>query len=278
MSISIDLLWIITKSIVVRKCIWCKQTDLETSFRKEAHTIPQQLGGLNICENVCDRCNSYFGNSSSKLPAIETVLKETFNITRTLFLKSDNDIGKNKSMTKFSSIYFNLDFQKLKLSLKLKYKLHRHFQENVARQLKRGLFKMFLEERERQFKDGHDTRFDFIREFARYNIGDYPIYYFERLYGIIPMVQELARHPTLFFDKEYQSKYLVNEYGFFEFEFLSHVFGLPVTRTWELGVLNYLKISLERKKALFRSYKQIVKFNDIDLTLSALNDRKNDVH
>jgi hypothetical protein len=258
----------------VRKCIWCLQTDLETTFNKKAHTIPQQLGGQNICENVCDKCNSYFGNSSDKLPAIETVLKETFNITRTFFLKIDNDIGKNKSMPKFSSIYFNIDLQRHKLSLKAKYRFHRHFQENIARQLKRGLYKIFLEERERQFKDGHDGRFDFIREFARYNIGDYPIYYFDRLYGIIPMTQEWARHPTLFLKKEYQSKYLVSDYGFFEFELLSHVFGLPITRTWELGVWNYLKSSKEKKKELFKSYKQIIKFNDIDLTLSIMGDKK----
>ncbi|MFM7855036.1 MAG: hypothetical protein ACKO96_24700 [Flammeovirgaceae bacterium] len=211
---------------------------------------------------------------SDKLPAIETVLKETFNISRTYFLKSDNDLGKNKSMAKFSSIYFNIDLQRNKLSLKAKYKFHRHFQENVARQLKRGLFKMFLEERERQFSDGHDNKYDFIREFARYNIGDYPVYYFERLYGIIPMVQDWARKPTIFFEKNYHAKYLVSEFGFFEFEFLSHVFGLPTTRTWELGVINYLKTSVQAKKDVFKNYKSITKFNDIDLTLSILGDRE----
>jgi hypothetical protein len=258
----------------VRKCIWCRRDESETDFKKEAHTIPRQLGGQSICDNVCDDCNQYFGNASNKLPAIETIIKETFNISRTFFLKSGNDIGKNKTMAKFSSIYFNIDLVKHKLSIKFPYKFHRHFQENVARQLKRGLYKIYLEERERQFKDGHDTKFDFIREFARYNLGDYPVYYFERTYGIIPMVQEWAKHPQLFLEKDYQMKYLLNDYGFVEFEFLSHVFGIPTTRTWELAVLNYLGESMKKKKGLFRSCKQVVKFNDIDLTLSIMGDKK----
>lgn len=257
----------------MRKCIWCRRTDSETDFKSEAHTIPKQLGGQNICENVCDDCNRYFGNAHNKLPAIETVIKETFNISRFIFLKSDNDVGKNKTLAKFSSIYFNIDFNNKKLSIKPQYKLHRHFQDNVAIQLKRGLYKIFLEERERQFKDGHNSQFDFIREFSRYNIGNYPIYYYERRYGIIAMLQDWARHPQLFFTGDNQMKYLVSDYGFMEFELLSHVFGIPVTRTWELGVSNYLKESISRKKELFKGHKEIIKFNDIDLALSIMADK-----
>ncbi len=125
---------------------------------------------------------------------------------------------------------------------------------------------MFLEERERQFNDGHDSRFDFIREFARYNIGEYPVFYFERM-GVILMSKEWTRHPSIFFDKDYQFKYLVADYGFFEFEFLSHVFGIPAIRTWELGLSNYLKLSLKRKEKIFKGVKRVVQFNDIDLAL-----------
>ncbi|MFN7494955.1 MAG: HNH endonuclease [Cyclobacteriaceae bacterium] len=49
----------------MRKCIWCRRDESETDFKKEAHTIPRQLGGQNICANVCDDCNHYFGNAMS---------------------------------------------------------------------------------------------------------------------------------------------------------------------------------------------------------------------
>ena len=80
----------------MRKCIWCRRTDSETDFKNEAHTIPKQLGGHNLCENVYDDCNRHFGNAHNKLPAIETVIKETFNISGFICFKSDNDVRKNE--------------------------------------------------------------------------------------------------------------------------------------------------------------------------------------
>ena len=103
-------------------------TEQNAEFKKLAHTIPQTLGGKNICQNVCDKCNLYFGSYNNKLPPIETVIKETFNISRARFLQTDNQIGKNKAMPKFSSIYFNVDFVKNKLALKASYKHHAYFQ------------------------------------------------------------------------------------------------------------------------------------------------------
>jgi hypothetical protein len=223
---------------------------------------------------VCDTCNAYFGNITEKLPAIETVLKETFNISRAFFHLNNNDIGKNKSLPKFSSVYFNLDVKRLKFSLKAKYKYHRYFQENVGRQLRRGIYKIYLEERERQLSDSLDDKYNFMREFARYCIGDYPVYYFERVFGIIPTHPDLIKNPTVFFKEEFRSKYLVSERGYFEFELFSHVFGIPTTRSWELGNDFYLKSSVTQKKGLFKGPKAIVKFNDIDLTLSVMGDKK----
>ena len=129
----------------MKKCIWCSRTEEKTEFKKEAHTIPQSLGGKNICINVCDECNLYFGSHNNKLPPIETVIKETFNISRARFLQSNNEIGRNKAMPKFSSIYFNVDLKKNKLSLKAAYKFNPHFQEKISRQLRKGIYKIFLD-------------------------------------------------------------------------------------------------------------------------------------
>ncbi len=255
----------------MKKCIWCSKTEQKVEFKKLAHTIPQTLGGKNICSNVCDECNSYFGNHNNKLPPIETVIKETFNISRARFLQTDNEIGKNKAMPKFSSIYFNVDFVKNKFALKASYKHHAYFQEKISRQFKKGLYKIFLEETERQRQDGHDEKYDFIREFSRYDLGDYPVFYFQRKQGIIMMTKNWVKKPELFMEDDLKFKYLINEPFFFEFEILGHVFGIATSRHWEIALDNYIQKTSEAKKEQFKSFKLVKKFNDIDLTLSILN-------
>jgi hypothetical protein len=255
----------------VKKCIWCSISEPKTEFKKLAHTIPQTLGGKNICQNVCDKCNLYFGSYNHKLPPIETVIKETFNISRARFLQHENEIGKNKAMPKFSSIYFNVDFVKNKLTLKSSYKHNAHFQEKISRQFKKGLYKIFLEETERQRQDGHNTKYDFIREFSRYDLGDFPVFYFQRKHGIVVMTKDWAKTPELFFEDDSKFEYLVNEPCFFEFELLGHVFGIATSRHWEIALGNYLKKTCEAKKDHFKSYKVVEKFNDVDLSLAILN-------
>ena len=238
---------------------------------KLAHTIPQTLGGQNICSNVCDICNDFFGRHYQGSPSIELILKETFNISRMRFLHSQNEIGKNKALAKFSSTYFDVDLKKHKINLKLAYKLQKGFQERVCRQLKKGLYKIFLEERERQKGDGLESNYDFIREFARYNIGDYPVFYFDRTKALIIMPMTLAVKPDFFLDDGFRMEYLVNEPSFFEFEFFGHVFGIVTSRNWELALDNYLEKSAQAKSGHFRIWKQIKNFNDIDLSLKILN-------
>jgi hypothetical protein len=260
----------------MKHCIWCRKTEEEILFNKLAHTIPQSLGGQDICSNVCDTCNEFFGNHYQGDPSVETVLKETFNISRLRFLASQNSVGKNKPMTKFSSIYFNVDLKKHKIDLKMSYRLRKGFQEKIGRQLKKGLYKIFLEETERQKGNGHDTHFDYIREFARYDIGDYPVFYFERLFGMILMAQSWVVKPALFLDPGMQMQYLVSEPSFFEFEFLGHVFGITTSKHWELTMDNYIKKTTEAKKEFFRRWRIVNNFNDIDLALSILDGHHRD--
>jgi len=238
---------------------------------KLAHTIPQNMGGKNICENVCDVCNSYFGNYNNGLPPIETVIKETFNISRARFLQANNEIGKNKTLPKFSSIYYKVDFKKGKLDLKSAYKFHRGFQEKISRQLKKGIYKIYLEEVERQKNIGHDSKFDFIREFARYDLGDYPLIYFKRRFGIFPMADEWMKTPELFLKEEQKFKYLIEGDSFFEFEILGHVFGIATSRNWEISFDNYVRKTTKAKENLFESFNFVRKFGDIDLALAILD-------
>ncbi len=251
---------------------WCGKTEEESSFKKLAHTIPQTLGGQDICINVCDTCNHHFGIHFQGSPSIETIIKETFNISRVRLLDTEKHIGKNKAITKFSSIYFKVDLKKHKIELKQSYRIQKGFQEKIGRQIKKGLYKIFLEEIERQKSDGHNPQYDFIREFSRYDLGDYPVFYFERLHGIIAMAKSWAVRPEFFLDPDQQFKYLVREPSFFEFEFLGHVFGIATSRHWELAIDNYINKTTEAKKQFFRSCRLVSKFNDIDLSLSILDD------
>ncbi|MBD2701707.1 hypothetical protein IC229_13735 [Spirosoma sp. BT702] len=49
----------------IKKCIWSNQKEPRVTFNRDVHTIPQSLGGRQICPIVCDSCNSYFGNPQS---------------------------------------------------------------------------------------------------------------------------------------------------------------------------------------------------------------------
>ncbi|MEM7551505.1 MAG: HNH endonuclease [Bacteroidota bacterium] len=255
----------------MKACIWCSKTEQETSFEKLAHTIPRSLGGTNICEQVCDKCNHYFGANRNSTPSVETILKGTFNIARARFLRTENEIGKNKVMSKFSSEYFKIDFKSSKLSLKYKYRLNKSFQSKIGHQMKRGLYKIFLEENERQLRNSHNSRFDFIREFARYDIGDYPVIYFERSNGVIAMVKDWYMNPELILDSDKKMKYLIDHDSFVEFEFLGHVLGLATSRNWHLVWNNYIKKTMKSKERFFKKVKLVDNFNDIDLALSILD-------
>ncbi len=59
-----------------------------------------------------------------------------------------------------------------------------------------------MEEIERQKKDGHSSEYNFIRDLPRYDLGDYPVFYFERLHGIIFMAKSWAVRPEFFLNEE----------------------------------------------------------------------------
>ncbi len=255
----------------MKVCIWCRKTEEQSSFKKLAHTIPQTLGGTLICENVCDDCNLFFGTHYKGSPSVEAILKETFNVSRMRFLHAGKQVGKNKKLSRFSSIYFDVNFNKRKIDLKFAYKRQHGFQERIGRQLKKGLYKIFLEEMDRQKGAGLDSQYDFIREFSRHDLGDYPVFYFERTYGVILVAKDWVSNPQFHIDKDYQMKYLVQEPSFFEFEFMGHVFGIATSRYWQLAIDNYLKKTSEAKSGYFKAWRLVKSFNDIDLLLSILD-------
>lgn len=240
-------------------------------FYKKAHTLPQSIGGENICENVCDHCNSFFGNARDRMPSIETVIKETFNITRLRLLSTSSGIGRNKVLARFKSEFFIVDLEKRQLAFKSKYRTDKYFQSTVALLFRKGLYKVFLEETERQFQDGHNSKFDFIREFSRFGLGDYPVMYFERKFPVIMTSKYWVEKPELFLGDNMQYKYFVKHPCFFEFELLGHLFAIATTKNWQLGFDSYIKETCKVKVEYFKTPKFVERFDDVDFMLSVLN-------
>lgn len=259
----------------MKQCIWCKKTESETPFDTKAHTVPKSLGGKRICENVCDECNQIFGRHYFQLPPVENAIKEAFHVTRARFLEQMGEVGRNKIMTKAdSSTYFKIDLAKKSIKPKASYRLQKGFLRNFGRQLKKGLYKIYLEETERINKNGHDERFDFIRHFARYNIGDFPVFYFKRSFAAVFMHKDFLDDPHLEFDPEHRNKMLYHGNGFYEFELIGHVIGVAERRFWELELNEYLRETIKIKTGFFHPPKPIDLFTDFDILLESFEDRR----
>lgn len=254
-----------------RQCIWCRFGEPKVSFHNEAHIVPQSLGGERLCDNVCDSCNSFFGSRGKGVLSIEEAIKETFGISRMMILHQQNKMGKNKPGKRFTSRLFNVDLVKRSLSTKPSWRLHRGFQQDLSRLFRRGIYKMFLEALEADSGKALDPKYDFVREFARYDYGNYPVFYFPRRFGVIPLVQEHIDSPQLHISR-YRSKYLLSTESFIEFEFLGHVFGIPTSRHSHLIADNYFEQTHAVKKALFSGVVLVKFFNDVDLSMNSLKE------
>lgn len=257
-------------SKIDKKCIWCLKQEPATTFFKKAHTIPKSLGGQNFNRNICDECNYYFGNRDSHNGkySIEVALKEAFTISRKRFLLGST--GRRK-VGEFKSQFFEIKERKGKYRLAVKSSFMFASQFELCRAFKRGLYKMYFEELNRQRNLGYASSYNIIRNFARHNVGDLPILYFTRRYGIMMFFKSEAETPVLYFDR---MKYLYSDEKFAEIEFLGHVFGFPITEFSREEFESYAQKSIELKKEHFIEAKVIQKFTDIDIALRIMNDKK----
>ena len=83
-----------------KKCIWCFKKETEVPFDKESHVLPQNLGSKEICIDVCDPCNEYFGEKTGKNePSIDIALKEMLVLSKYQsigsIIKLQNQLGKD---------------------------------------------------------------------------------------------------------------------------------------------------------------------------------------
>jgi hypothetical protein len=225
----------------MKTCIWCRQTELKTTFKNRAHTIPDSLGGVNICENVCDGCNNFFGGiRTANSFAVEVVFKEVFNISKHLLLQQNND-NRKKQKSRFKSQFFNINWDKKTITTKPIYTIRKGFQENLGKSFRRAFYKVFLEERERQRGDALQDSYNFIRQFSRYNFDpDYPIYYFKPKFQAIFLSMPDVKNPTIRFNS--QSDELEKEFKVFECSLMGHNFCIPTSPHFQNFYLkNYIE-------------------------------------
>lgn len=212
----------------MRKCIWCSRKSPVVTFKKDAHTFPKSLGGVHICKNVCDDCNHYFGATKPNIPAIEIVLKEVVNISKYFLLYNINKIPRRK---RFKSEFFNINWAKKTMKIKPRYKLKRGFQESLGRQFRWGMYKVFLEERERVLGDSHLTRFDFIRGFSRYNLGDYQIYRVKPRMGVVFVSEDITNYPSFNFTERTHEEDM--KFGVYSNFLMGHNFCIPTNKFFD---------------------------------------------
>jgi hypothetical protein len=253
-----------------KTCIWCLKPDSEATFINKAHTIPKSLGGQNFNKYVCDKCNSYFGETTPLNGySIESALKETFCITRQRLLDS---IKTKRQVGPFKSKFFDVKYRKDKprLVVKQAFLLKPDFQRELCRNFKRGLIKMWFEEFDRQSNHtaGQNSKYEILRSFARYNTADLPVVYFQRSIGVFMTLKSEAETPVLLLNR---MKYLYENEKFTEIEFLGHVFGFPTTDFTRAEFDSYLMNSIELKTQFFEHAIIIDKITDVDFTLQILN-------
>ncbi|MBP2615823.1 HNH endonuclease [Chryseobacterium jejuense] len=251
-------------------CIWCSRNDNNTNFNTIAHTFPQSVGGKNICLNVCDDCNFAFGKKQSFQPSVDLSIKEIFNLSR--FLISDK---KNiRSYKRFTSEYFKVNLEQRKIGIRVKYKFQSKFQENFARSFKRGIYKIFLEERERICGDSHSEEFNFIREFARYNLNDIPLYYLKPLQPILFIDQEHLDNPQLHFMQphiELHEKYRLYEFYYGGYTYLLHT--NVFMQDFHINNYNNEIVSNNKNSMNLSSLVKINKMEDLDFRYNLFNER-----
>jgi hypothetical protein len=248
----------------IKTCIWCLKEETEVTFKREAHIFPQSLGGKRICKNVCDSCNSYFGSKQEKLPSVEIALKEPLNISRMFLLSGSKD--SKTPLPRFKSEYFDYDLKRQIISPKFKYRLISEFQTKFTNQFKRGIYKIFLEERSESVGDALSSQFNFVREFARYGIGNPPVFYCRPAIPAVAVSIEDLQNPVIRFTEH--SDEIMKRFGFYSYYFMTHTIALPVIQSYELTMNEYIKFILETESRLFDRIIPLNYITDLDFVFS----------
>jgi hypothetical protein len=257
----------IKKYIEKGTCIWCSKNEPEVTFYRKPHTISRQLGAKMIGFDICDVCNHYFGtvDTNLKFPmSVELAFKEIMNLMRVLLKGVDENSHKQ-----LKSTYFNYFHSKKTIQINRNFKSNPYFLYALTRQFKKGLYEVFLQEYHRETKNGLDQRFDYLRNFVRYNKGDLPVYFLENN-GVYFSEQDID---DLSFKFNEIVKSEIDDYGFYTMIIYSNVFYLEVTPRAELSrevFLSQHSRKLIGSGFVFKRLRELKAITDIDFTLRKL--------
>lgn len=254
-------------------CLWCRKSKPNCTFNEKSHTFPKSLGGQNIGVDICDECNHYFGEPDiSACPnlAIEVCIKEIFGIIRYIIeIALQDKISLSKPQRRLPSIYFNIYKSKRKIVLRNAFKMNTPFLQTFIRQFKRGLYEVFLQEYHLKTGKGLDEDFNSIREFARFNKGDIPVYHIANK-GAIFVPTDLST-PHLFFE-QYDLD-AIDNFGFYRFWIFGYEFYLEVKPFAKEKRNEFLAPIIKDVNELngFQDFFKLDSIFQIDFTLRNLN-------
>ncbi len=250
----------------VGTCIFCLRDRTQTHFNERAHTVSKSLGGINIGKDICDECNHYFGEPDKLVRpnlCIEVCVKEVLGLSQILLQEKPNRRLKSK--------YFNYYQSKGKIVVKPQFRNNQSWLRLFARQFKRGIYEMWLQEYHRYCFDGLNSDFDRIRNFSRYNIGDIPLYYLVNN-GCVPVQDNNElQHPTFCINEK--SLQDARDYGFYTLLIAGHFFILEVSPKAELArevYLNKISQQLNVGGFVFSNLIRIDSITDIDFSYRSL--------
>ena len=159
----------IREYITTGKCIWCGREKPLVSFRTAPHIVPKCLGGEEIGTDICDDCNHSFGTAVQGSPSVDSMFREVFEAYRFFLQLRTNEI---KDSRRYKSCLFSY-FRKTAI-----FKINNSYNlKTLTRQFKRSVFEVFLQKYHQETGDGNNPKFEAVRNFARYNIGDLKLYY-----------------------------------------------------------------------------------------------------
>lgn len=249
------------------RCIFCGKSAGETTFYTKPHTTPRSLGSRRIGFDVCDDCNHFFGSPDKTMRPcvpVETSVKEFFGLLR--FLIMQNREGHREDRLK--SIYFNFWRSKNLLEIKPSFGRTSSFRRVFIKQFKRGLYELFLQEYHRETKNGLDAKFDRVRRYARFGVGDLPLWH---LQSRMLLVEDDLAQPQLHFTENCLQQ--INTYGFYSMYLWGMWFYLEVTPRAELSREVFLKDESKRLNVgdfVFSKLVDVQNMSDIDFILRSL--------
>lgn len=194
------------------KCIWCGRTSPEATFDTAPHIIPKAVGGKEIGFDVCDECNHFFGSHQNDFYSTNVVLKEMYLASSAFHVKG---VAKKR---RFSSAFFHFNVDTLQVKEK------RHINMRIlTNSFKRALYEMFLQKYHSQFLDGNSIKFNYVRNYARYDIGNLKVYY---VFNHI-VLREMTPYTVFMEFSEHAIKDLF-EFGYYSFFFAGHMLIMEI--------------------------------------------------